>query len=155
MSVLLYGCTTWTLTRHSKKKLDGSNMWTLHTVLTKPWEQHPAKQLLYNHLPPISQTIQVRYTGQIHKWYTLMASYSWSYQCWQTKKNLDSSALCKHWMLSRGLAKMDGERERKSRKSMLLACLEEDYGKGMNLLIPISYGLNSTTTVLLQGWLWH
>ena len=28
-------------------------------------------------------------------------------------------------------------------------------GKGMNLLIPPSYGLNSTTTVLLGEWLWH
>ena len=28
--------------------------------------------------------------------------------------------------------------------------------KAMNpFLIPPSYGLNSTTTVFLQGWLWH
>ena len=27
--------------------------------------------------------------------------------------------------------------------------------KCMNFLIPFSYGLNSTTTLLLQGWLWH
>ena len=28
-------------------------------------------------------------------------------------------------------------------------------GKGMNPLYPPSYGLNSTTIVLLEGWLWH
>ena len=28
-------------------------------------------------------------------------------------------------------------------------------GKGMNPLYPPSYGLNSTTTVLLVEWLWH
>ena len=28
-------------------------------------------------------------------------------------------------------------------------------GKGMNPLIPPSYGINSTTTVLLRWWLWH
>ena len=27
--------------------------------------------------------------------------------------------------------------------------------KGMNLLIPPGYVLNSNTTVLLQGWIWH
>ena len=29
------------------------------------------------------------------------------------------------------------------------------HGKGMNLLFPLSYGLNSSTTVILQGWIWH
>ena len=28
-------------------------------------------------------------------------------------------------------------------------------GKGMNPVIPPSYGLNSTTTVLLGEWVWH
>ena len=28
-------------------------------------------------------------------------------------------------------------------------------GKGMALSYPPSYGLNSTTTVLLEGWVWH
>ena len=27
--------------------------------------------------------------------------------------------------------------------------------KDLNLLISLSFGLNSTTTVLLQGWIWH
>ena len=29
------------------------------------------------------------------------------------------------------------------------------FGKGMNPFILASHGLNSTTTVLIQGWLWH
>ena len=29
------------------------------------------------------------------------------------------------------------------------------FEKALNIFIPLSYGLNSTTIVLLQGWLWH
>ena len=29
------------------------------------------------------------------------------------------------------------------------------FGKGMNSIIPVSYRLNSITTVFPQGWLWH
>ena len=34
----------------------------LHAILNKSWKQHPTKQMLYGHSPPISQTIQVRRT---------------------------------------------------------------------------------------------
>ena len=49
-SVLQYGCTTWTLTKHQKKKnfmVTYTRM--LYAVLNKSW-----KQRLYGHLPPIS-----------------------------------------------------------------------------------------------------
>ena len=46
VSILLYGCTTWTLTKR----------------LEKSWRQHPTRHQRYNHLPPISKTIQVRRT---------------------------------------------------------------------------------------------
>ena len=37
----------------------------LCAVFNKSWKQHPTKQQLYGHLPPISKTIQVRQTRHI------------------------------------------------------------------------------------------
>ena len=61
-SILLYRCTTWTLTKRMEKKLDINYTGMLQAVLNKSWRQHPTKQLLYGHLPPIMQTIQFRRT---------------------------------------------------------------------------------------------
>ena len=58
--ILLYGCTTWTLTKRLEKKLDGNYTRMLRTILNKSWQQHPTKQQLFGHLPPITITIQVR-----------------------------------------------------------------------------------------------
>ena len=58
MTVLLYNCTTWTLTKLQEKKFDESYIKILRTVFNKFWKQHLTKQQMYNHLPPISQTIQ-------------------------------------------------------------------------------------------------
>ena len=60
MSILLYGCTTWTLTKRLKKKLDGNYTRMLRAILNKSWRQHPTKHQQYGHLPPITKTIQVR-----------------------------------------------------------------------------------------------
>ena len=69
VSILLYGCTTWTLTKRLKKKLDGNYTRMLRAILNKPWRQHPTKQQLYGHLPPITKTIQVRRTRHTgHCW---------------------------------------------------------------------------------------
>ena len=41
----------------------------LWVILNKFWRQHPTKQLLYGHLPPITKTIQVRRTRHAgHCW---------------------------------------------------------------------------------------
>ena len=60
VSVLLYSCTTWTFMTYLKKKLDGNYKNMLCAVLTKSWKQQTTKQKVHGHLPPISQTIQVR-----------------------------------------------------------------------------------------------
>ena len=60
VSILLYGCTTWTLTKRLKKKQDGNYTRMLRPILNKSWQQHPTKHKLYGHLPPITKTIQVR-----------------------------------------------------------------------------------------------
>ena len=40
-SILLYGCTTWTLTKRLEKKLDGNYTRMLRAILNKSWRQHP------------------------------------------------------------------------------------------------------------------
>ena len=62
VSILLYGCTTKTLTKHMEKKLDGNYTRILQAILNKSWAQHPTKQQLFGHLLPITKTIQVRRT---------------------------------------------------------------------------------------------
>ena len=69
VSILLYGCTTWTLTKRMEKKLDGNYTMMLRAILNKSWWQHPTKQQLYGHQPSISKTIQVRRTRHAgHCW---------------------------------------------------------------------------------------
>ena len=61
-SILLYGCTTWMLTKRLEKKLDGNYTRMLRAILNKSWWQHPTRHQLYGHLPLITKTIQVRRT---------------------------------------------------------------------------------------------
>ena len=69
VSILLYGCTTWTLTKWLEKKLDGNYTRMLRAILNKSCRQHPTKHQLYGHLPPIMKTIQVRRTRHAgHCW---------------------------------------------------------------------------------------
>ena len=69
VSILLYGCTTWTLTKRLKKKLDGNYTRMLRAILNKSWRQHPTRHQLYGHLPPVTKTIQVRRTRHAgHFW---------------------------------------------------------------------------------------
>ena len=57
VSILLYGCTTWTLTKRSEKKQDGNYTRMFRAILNKSWCQHPTRHQLYGHLPPITKTI--------------------------------------------------------------------------------------------------
>ena len=41
VSILLYGCTTWTLTKHMEKKLDGDYTRMLRAILKKSWSSTP------------------------------------------------------------------------------------------------------------------
>ena len=67
--ILLYGCTTWTLTKRLEKKLDGNYTRMLRAILNKSWQQHPTRHQLHGHLPPITKTIQVRRTRHAgHCW---------------------------------------------------------------------------------------
>ena len=69
ISILLHGCTTWTLTKRLEKKLGGNYTRMLRAILNKTWQQHPTKHQLYSHLPPITKTIQVRRARHVgHSW---------------------------------------------------------------------------------------
>ena len=80
VSILLYGCTTWTLTKRLEKKLDRNYTRMLRAVLNKSWRQHPTRHQLYGHLPPITKTIQVRRTSHAG-------------HCWRSKDELISDVL--------------------------------------------------------------
>ena len=91
VSILLYGCTTWTLTKRLERKLDGNYTRMLRAVLNKSWRQHPTRLQLYGHLPPITKTIQVRRTRHAG-------------HCWRSKDELISDVLL--WTLTYGCAKV-------------------------------------------------
>ena len=79
--ILLYGCTTWMLTKWLKKLLDGNYTRML---------QHPTRHQLYGHLPPITKTIQVRRTRHAR-------------HCWRSRDELISDVLL--WTPAYGQAK--------------------------------------------------
>ena len=80
VSILLYGCTIWTLTKRLEKKLYGNYTRMLRAILNKSWRQHPTRHQLYGHLPPITKTIQVRRTRHAR-------------HCWRSKNELVSDVL--------------------------------------------------------------
>ena len=50
--------TTWTLTKPLEKKQDGNYTRMLRAILNESLRQHPTRNLLYGHLPPITKAIQ-------------------------------------------------------------------------------------------------
>ena len=69
VSILLYGCTTWTLAKRWEKKLDGNYTRMLRAIWNKSWQQHPTRRQLYGHLPPITKTIKAERTRHAgHCW---------------------------------------------------------------------------------------
>ena len=90
VSILLYGCVTWTLTKRLEKKLDGNYTRMLRAILNKSLRQHPTRHQLYGHLPPITKTIQVRRIRHAR-------------DCWRSRDELISDVLL--WTPTYGWAK--------------------------------------------------
>ena len=65
VSMLLYGCTTWMLTKRIEKKLGSNCTRMLRAMLNKSWRQHPIKQQLYGHQSPITKTVKIRRTRHV------------------------------------------------------------------------------------------
>ena len=91
VSILLYGCTTWTLTKRLERRLDGNYTRMLRAVLNKSWRQHPTRPQLYGHFTPITKTIQVRRTRHAG-------------HCWRSKDELISDVLL--WTPTYGCARV-------------------------------------------------
>ena len=89
VSILLYGCTAWTLNKRLEK-LDSNYTRMLRVILNKSWRQHPTRHQLYGHLPSITKTIQVRRTRHAG-------------HCWRSKDVLISDVLL--WTPTYGRAK--------------------------------------------------
>ena len=88
ISILQYGCNTWTLTNCMEKNYTG----VLRTLLNKSWEQHPTKQQLHCYKSPITKTIQVRWIRHAR-------------HCWRNKEELISNVLL--WTSSHRRAKIE------------------------------------------------
>ena len=88
--MLLYGCTTWTVTKWLEYKFDGNYTRMLRAILNESWKQDTTKQLLYSHLPPITKTLKVRRTRHAE-------------HCWRIRDELISDIHL--WNPSHGRAK--------------------------------------------------
>ena len=117
-SILLYGCTTWTLTKRLEKKLDGNYTRMLRAILNKSWQQHPTRHQLYGHLPPITKTIQVRRTRHAG-------------HCWRSRDELIRYVLL--WIPTHGRAKA-GRPARTYIQQLCedTGCCPEDLPRAMN-----------------------
>ena len=117
-SILLYGCTAWTLTKRVEKKLDGNYTRMLRAILNKSWRQHPTRHQLYGHLPPITKAIQVRRTRHTG-------------HCWRSRDELISDVLS--WTPTHGRAKA-GQPARTYIQKLCedTGCCPEDLPEAMN-----------------------
>ena len=118
ISILLYGCTTWTLTKRLEKKLDGNYTRMLRAILNKSWQQHPTRHQLYGHLSAIMKTIQVRQTRHAG-------------HCWRSRDEFIIDVL--QWTPTYGWAKA-GQPARKYIQQLCkdTGCTLEDLSKAMN-----------------------
>ena len=90
VSILLYGRTTWPLTKRIDKKLDGKCIRMLQEILNTFWRKQPIKQQQYGYLPPITKTIKIRRTTHAR-------------HCWRSGDEFISDVLL--WTLSHGRVK--------------------------------------------------
>ena len=142
VSRLLYGCTTWTLTKRLEKKLDGNYTRMLRAILNKSWRQHPTRHQLYGHLPPTTKTIQVRRT--IHAEY-----------CWRSRDEFISDVLL--WTPSYGRAKA-GRPARTYIQQLCedMGCRPEDLPEAINIRKKLRERVRDPINQPLRsGRIWH
>ena len=90
VSILLYRCTTWTLTKRIEKKLEGNYTKMLWAILNKARRQYSTKQQLFGHWPPVTKTIKIR-------------RFRHAGHCWRSRDEFISDVLL--WTPSQGRAK--------------------------------------------------
>ena len=138
MSILLYGCTTWKLTKCTEKKLDGIYTRMLQAILNMSWKQNPTKQQLYGHLPPVTKTIKV--------WRTRHAGH-----CCRSKDEPISDVLL--WTPSHGRAKA-GQPARTDTQQLCAdtGCIPEDRPEAIDRTIEKGGARGSGIFMLIT---WH
>ena len=101
-----------------EKKLDGNYTRMLRAISNKSGRQHPTKQKLYSHLPPITKTTKV--------WQTRHAGH-----CWRSRDELISDVL--RWTPSHGRVKA-GQPARTYIQQLCedTGCSPEDLPEAMN-----------------------
>ena len=118
ISILLYGCTTWMLTKRLEKKLDSNYTRMLRANLNKSCRQHPTKHKPYGHLPPITITIKVRQIKHAG-------------HCWRSRDELISDVLL--WTPSYGQAKAGWQAQTYIQQLCEdMGCSSEDLPEAMN-----------------------
>ena len=118
VSIRLYGCTIWRLTKRMEKKLDGNYTRMLRAILNRSRRQHTKKQKLDSHLRPITKTIKVRRTRHAG-------------HCWRSRDELIIDVLL--WTPSYNLAKV-GRPARNYIQQLCedTGCSPEDLSEAMN-----------------------
>ena len=105
-------------TKRLEKKLDGNYTRMMRAILNKSWRQHPTRHQLYGHLPPITKTIQVRWTRHAG-------------HCWRSRDELIRDVLL--WTPTHGCAKA-GRPTRTYIQQLCedTGCCPEDLPRAMN-----------------------
>ena len=118
VSILLYGCTTWTLTKRLEKKLDGNYTKCWEEYWTSPGGNTPQDTNYTATCIPYTKTIQVRRTRHAG-------------HCWKSKDELISDALL--WTPAYGQAKA-GRPARTYIQQLCenTGCIPEDLPEAMN-----------------------
>ena len=118
VSILLYGCTTCTLTKFMEKKLDGNYIRMLPVIFNKFWRQHLTKQQMYDHQPPITKTIKIRRTRRAGN-------------CWRSRDELISDVLL--WTPSHGRAESEWKGQTCIQQLCVdMGCIPEDLPESMD-----------------------
>ena len=141
VSILLYGCTTWTLTKRLEKKLDGNYTRMLRAILNRSWQQHPTRRQLYGHLPPITKTIQARRTRHAG-------------HCWRSKDEIVSDVLL--WTPAYGQSKA-GRPARTFIQQLCddAGCNPEDLPEAMNDRETWRERVRDIRASRTSWWCWH
>ena len=141
VSILLYGGTTWTLTKLMVKKLDGNYTRMMREILNKSRGQHPTKQQLFGHLPPITKTIKVRRTRHAG-------------HCWRRRDELISDVLLRTPSHSRAKA---GQLARTYIQQLCVdtVCSPEDLPEVMNNREGWQERLRDIHADCMTRWWWY